>query len=98
MSSEEDDDVTMYWYLRRRNIAKRIKWWMHPYIKNNRNKNVFVDAKELLKGDRKFHSFYRMSKESFSEVAERIRLYIQKQDTNFRRSISVEKGLLIMLK
>jgi hypothetical protein len=68
----------MYWYLRRRNIAKRRKWWMHPYIKNNRNRNVFVAAIELLKDERKFHSFYRMSKEGFSEVAEKVRPYIQK--------------------
>jgi len=71
---------------------------MHPYIKNNRNRNVFVAAKELLKDDRKFHSFYRMSKEGFSEVAEKVRPYIQKQDTNFRRSVSVEERLLITLR
>jgi hypothetical protein len=73
----EDDDVTMYWYLRRRNIAKRSKQWMHPYIKSNRNRNVFVAAKELLKDNRKFHSFYRMSKEGFSEVAEKVGRYMK---------------------
>jgi hypothetical protein len=97
MSSKEDDDVTMYWYLRR-NTAKRRKWWMHPCIKNNRNQNVFVAAKELLKDGQKFHSFYRMSKESFLEIDEKVRPYIQKQDTNFRRSINVEERLLIMLR
>jgi hypothetical protein len=78
----QEDDVTMYWYLRRRNIEKRRKWWMQPHIKNNRNQNFFVAAKELLEDGRKFHSFYRMSKESFWEVAEKVRPYIQEQDTD----------------
>jgi hypothetical protein len=32
------------------------------------NHTAFVAAKELLQDDRKFQSFYRMSKENFAEV------------------------------
>jgi hypothetical protein len=70
---------------------------MHPNIKNNINRNVFVAAKKLLKDDRKCHSFYRMSKERLSEVVEKERPYIQKQDTNFTWSVSAEERLLITL-
>jgi hypothetical protein len=49
-------------------------------------------AIELLIDDRKFHCCYRMSKEGCSEVAENVRPYIHKQDTNFRRASELKRG------
>jgi hypothetical protein len=57
---------------------------VHPYISRNFNCRAFIAAKELSQDDRKFKSFYRMSKESFVEVVQVGGPAITKKDANCR--------------
>jgi hypothetical protein len=65
MSSGKEDIISKWWFM---NLKKRRAHLVHPHIKRNFNHREFIAAKELPQDDRKFQSFYRMSKESFAEV------------------------------
>lgn len=99
MSSSEDDEfcIVSYWY-RQRKIKKKRKYWIHPYIQNNINCRIFVAANELMQDDVKFQSFYRMKKESFNLLVEKVGPAIEKQDTHFRRCVCVRERLMIKLR
>lgn len=91
----------MYWYLRYRKKSrktKKRKWWVHPFIATNQKNRMFIAAKELDKHPVKFKLFYRMSKKLFLELVEKVRPHVEKKDTNFRKSVSVEERLLITLR
>jgi hypothetical protein len=94
MSSDEEDIIVMWWFI---NHKKRRASWVHPYMKRNFNRRVFIAATELSQDDRKFQLFYRMSKESFTEVFWLVGAVITKKDTNCRQCIWVEESLLITL-
>lgn len=98
MSSSSDDSVVLtYWYMKNLQKRKR-KWWIHPYITKNKNRRAFIAAKELKKHEKKFQAYYRMSRKLFIELVQMVRPYLQKKDTNYRKSISVEERLLITLR
>lgn len=59
---------------------------------------LIVAANKLIQDDVKFQSFYRMSKESFNLLVEKVGPEIEKQDTHFRRCICVRERLLITLR
>jgi hypothetical protein len=96
-SSENDDAIALYWYYQNQKKRKR-RYLVHPYIQNNINCRIFVAANELIQDDVKFQSFYRMSKESFNFLVEKVGPEIEKQDTHFRRCICVRERLLITLR
>jgi len=98
-SSEDDDAIALYWYYQNHKKRKtKRRYWVHPYIQNNINCRIFVAANELIQDDVKFQSFYRMSKESFNLLVEKVGPEIEKQDTHFRRCICVRERLLITLR
>jgi hypothetical protein len=86
-----EDIIVVWWFMNRK---KRTAHWVHPYIKIHFNGTAFIAAKELSQDDRKFQSFYRMSKESFAEVVRVVGPAITKRDTNCRQCIGVEERLL----
>jgi len=66
-SDSSDDSVIVMWsYLKSK--KKKRKFWIHPYLANNINRNEYVSSRELLLHPERIKSFYRMSKESFSEL------------------------------
>lgn len=85
-SSDDDNYIALNWYYRNRK-NKKIKYWIYPQIENNVNCRIFVAADELMQDNVKFKSFYRMSKESFNVLVEKVGPAIEKQDTHFRRCI-----------
>lgn len=95
-SSEEEAVVVALYYLRKK---RRRRFWVHPYITNNAHRTTFICARELLLCDeKKFQSFYRMSKETFKLLVSITGPAIQKVDTHYRRSVSAEERLLITLR
>jgi hypothetical protein len=58
---------------------------------------MFAVSRDLSKYSDKFRETYRVSKESFLELCERVRTFISKKDTNYRNAIPVEERLLIFI-
>jgi hypothetical protein len=79
MSSNSDKSVVpAYWYIK--NVhKKRCKWLTHPYMTKDANRRAFIAAQELKKDEKKFQSYYRMSRHLFIELVEIVRLYIKKR-------------------
>ncbi|CAI6358956.1 unnamed protein product [Macrosiphum euphorbiae] len=98
--SSSDEDMLMILLVNNMNKnKKKRKYWVHPFIKNNANTlGTFSVTKELAMYPEKFKNFYRMSQESFNVLSDMVRTKLQKKDTNFRLSISVEERLLITLR
>jgi len=51
-----------------------------------------------MQDDVKFQYFYRVNKESFNLLVEKVGLAIEKQDTHFRRCVCVRERLMITLR
>ncbi|KAG8236929.1 hypothetical protein J437_LFUL014974 [Ladona fulva] len=106
MSASEDEDalaflnlVNLFTYS---DLSKR-RFWVHPFWRAN----------ELNMYQEKFHSFYRMRKETFQLLPRKFEQHlpllfypsqattptsaISKQDTNFRTCVTPEEHLLITL-
>lgn len=96
--SSEEEDMLVYLYLRNRRRRRRRKYWVHPYIRRNKRRRLFIAARELRQNDGKFHAFYRMSKESFQELLRVVAPFLHKQNTVMRECISAEERLLITLR
>ena len=98
MSSEEEDVFLCYVNkYRKRKRAKR-RFWVHPYLKINNDKRLFIAAKQMTESDDKFRSFYRMSKATFNELLQIVAPLIQKQNTNMRECVSPEERIMITLR
>lgn len=99
MSSDEEDLLLLnYLRSRKRKQKYKRKFWVHPYIRKNIGKRLFIAAKELSVDDSKFQSFYRMSKNTFKELVLIVGPTIQKQNTNMRECVSAEERILITLR
>jgi hypothetical protein len=53
---------------------------------------------DLLKDEERFWMYFRMSSDTFKYILELIHTSIEKQNTNFRRSISPEERLMVALR
>lgn len=72
---------------------------MHPYIERNVYCRAFVAARELQENDdKKFLTFYRMSKESYLNLVHLLTPFLQKNNTNMRECVSAEERILITLR
>ena len=94
--SDEEDIIDYYQYRRLRRVQR--EHWVHPYIRKNVNCRLFVASKELAQTDRKFIAFYRMSKESFLELARMVGPFVEKMDTNMRECVPARERILITLR
>ena len=75
--------------------SKRI--WIRKWIELRRTNGVYHQLlRELEKEDPKsFKTFLRMDRAAFDDLADRIRPFIKKSNTNFRNAITVSEGLSI---
>lgn len=99
-SSDDDTDAIMLLLLchnRRRRKRKR-KHWVHPLRQLQPQQGTFVATKGLMNDPAKFLSYYRMLPETFQQLLSIVGPRLQKQDTNFRLSVSSEERLLITLR
>jgi len=53
---------------------------------------------DLLKDEERFWRYFRMSSDTFKCILELIHKSVEKQNTNFRRSISPEGWLMVTLR
>lgn len=99
MSSDEEELLLLnYLRFRKRKQKCKRKFWVHPYIRKNSGKRLFIATKELSQNDSKFQSFYRMSKNTFKELVFIVDSTIQKQNTNMRECVSAEERIMITLR
>ncbi|KAG8279226.1 hypothetical protein J6590_004033 [Homalodisca vitripennis] len=96
LDSDEEDVVNYYLYRRWRRTQR--EHWVHPYLRNNVNSRLFVAARELSQSDRKFKSFYRMTKDSFLELTRLVGPSLEKMDTHMRECIPAQERLMITLR
>lgn len=98
MSSSDDEDViAAYNFIRRRRHRRRL-YWLHPYIERNVNCRLFVAARELSEDDSYFQSFYRMTKNTYRTLVNIVGPLIQKRNTVMRACVSPEERILITLR
>lgn len=97
-SSDEEALAIFLFYRNRRRQRKSRKYWIHPYIERNINCRVFVAAQELQHDDKKFLSFYRMSKETYLHLVTLLKPAIHQRNTKFRECVSAEERFLITLR
>ncbi len=75
------------------------KLWVRPWLTEGefgQNASlVFDEIKDI--DEKEFTRTFRMNKEEFSYVLEKIRSDIEKEDTAFRQAITAEKRLMIAL-
>ena len=84
----------MWHFLQLFNYGKDRKLWVHPI---NQNRDIIGFIAELRADPAKFYNYCRMSIATFDYVLELIRDMIQKQNTNYRKSIIQEERRLITL-
>ena len=101
MASSEDDDVivALIGAVVARRRRKRKRCWIHPYLKENvEAHSAYAVAKQLELHEEKFQQFYRMRKETFRHLVTIVSFLLQRNDANYRRSVSAEERLLIFLR
>ncbi|KAG8264467.1 hypothetical protein J6590_011758 [Homalodisca vitripennis] len=70
----------------------------HPYLSNNVKSRLFVAAREMCQLDRKFQSFYRMTKDSFLELTRLVGPSLEKLDTTMGECVPAQERLMITLR
>lgn len=100
-SSDDEDTVALLSLININNRERRQRrFWVHPFWRENmkNKKGAFSVFKELNMYPERFQSFYRMRRETFNFLMEKIAPTILKKDTNFRLSVTPEERLLITLR
>ena len=77
---------------------KKRRYWVHPYLRVMNEKGAFNVFKELNMYPERFQGFYRMLRETFDLLVQKIMPKIIKKNTNFRPSVMPEERLLITLR
>lgn len=100
MSSSEDEDLFLFCLMESEEEEKRERQlWVHPI---NKKRDTFGEFHhlfpDLLKDNRKFFQYFRMSPEKFYELLNMLTPLIEKQNTNFRRPVSPEERLAVCLR
>jgi len=79
---------------RRRWSRKRWNMWVHPINLKRPDFEIFSHLyPDLLEDEAKFHGFFRMNIEQFYRLSQLMGEEVQKQNTNYRRSITPEERL-----
>ena len=84
----------------RRAKRKRRTVWVRPYLRRRLAHGHSHNLRIELAGESKdlYKNFLRIDEELFKEIAQRIRPFIEKQDTRLREAIDVETRLAITLR
>lgn len=96
MDDEEVSTAILLWnFLEVLDIGTRREQWVHP-INLKRDIRGFID--ELRADPSKFYNYCRMKIATFDYILDLIKNKIEKQNTNYRKSISPEERLFITLR
>lgn len=98
MSSSEEDEVIIFWQYLRRKSRKRKRYWIHPSFNVLKKHGASICAEELKIHPTQFQNCYRMSPETFETLVNMVAPHITKQDTNYRDAINPSEKLLITLR
>lgn len=80
-------------------LSKKKRTWVHDINKRREEYGEYHRlCRELESFEDRFYTYFRMSKSSFKELHELIRLKIIKTDTNYRAAISSRERLAICLR
>lgn len=86
-------------YLRRKRRNKQRQLWVHPIIKVRYLEGTYYTLFEKLASDEnKFFNYFRMSKNTFDYIVNKLTDIIKKQDTRFRMAISPEEMLAVTIR
>lgn len=89
---EEDENL-------RQNRKRCRHIWVHPMLKNRKIESEFFTLhKELMDDETKFYQYYRMSKDQFRYLLDKIIGDITKNNTTFREAISPIEKLAVCLR
>lgn len=77
----------------------RVRYWVHPYIDDRLTRGGFITLfSDLRENPDKFFNYFRMSVQSFDELAYKITDMIKSQDTWMRLSIPPLEMLAVTLR
>uniref|UniRef100_A0A8C4QKB3 Zgc:194221 n=1 Tax=Eptatretus burgeri TaxID=7764 RepID=A0A8C4QKB3_EPTBU len=86
-------------FLRQKQVEKKRRMWSHEIDQKGRNvREGHRLVQELKLHGKVFKMDFRFTKTQFEELIEQLGPFICKQNTNFRRAISVEQRLAICLR
>lgn len=76
-------------FLRLANEDNTKRYWIHPINQIREKENtIIMFMQELRKHEDKFTNFVRMSSQTFDRILDMCKDQLQKQNTNYRTSIS----------
>lgn len=90
--------------LKERNDARKPivsrKWWVNPInlLKKQQGHHQNLIREMALQDREQYRNFLRLHTDDFYHIAEKVRPYIQRMDTQFREAISVEERVEITLR
>lgn len=92
--------LILYWYYRRSKKRKtRRIHWVHPILRQRQSVGGFYTLMSSLReDDTKFYTYFRMSKDTFDFLLQRLDTDLRKQDTCMRKAISPEEKLAITIR
>ncbi|KAF5302344.1 hypothetical protein FQA39_LY10383 [Lamprigera yunnana] len=97
-SDWEEEIETVTALIVQEEATKSSRPWVHKINKKRDELGEFHHLiPELQQCPKRFHMYFRMSKEKFAYLHELVRSDIEKQDTQFRRAISSEEILAVRL-
>lgn len=89
---EEDENERL-------NSKRRRRIWIHPMLEHRKIESEFFTLhKELMDDETKFYQYYRLSKDQFNYVLNKIRRDITKNNTTFREAITPIEKLAVCLR
>lgn len=96
-SSSSEDEALLLWSLEE--SKKKRRYWTHPInIERSEKGELSVLLPDLLEDEERFFIYFRMSVNSFNELHNYIKHEIEKQNTNWRNSISTKERLAVFLR
>jgi hypothetical protein len=79
--------------------CKRRRWAVHPaWRKREREGEFFTLYKELIDDEVKFYGYFRMNKECFSALLEKVSPVLKKQGTRFLKPVSPKERLAVCIR
>ena len=80
------------------NRKRQRRWSVHPLWKNRSQQGEFQIYNTLIDHVDKFYNYFKMSRNTFNALLDRIELLRSRNDTNWKRSISPRERLAICLR
>ena len=78
---------------------KKKRMWVHKFFRNRKSEGEYWTLyRELADDEMKFYQYFRMSKQQFNYLLQKIEKYFKNRNTTFREAISPEEKLATCLR